>query len=65
MKNLRPEVEECIKSCGGIQDLFDDMIKALYNITDDEYDYIAENASTEELDIFVIALGGLLREELL
>jgi hypothetical protein len=59
MKILRPEVEACIKSCGGIHDLFDDMIKSFYNITDDEYDYLAGNASTEELDIFIAALGGL------
>jgi hypothetical protein len=40
-------------------DIFDDLIKTFYNITDDEYDYIADNASDDELHIFLSALGGL------
>jgi hypothetical protein len=42
MKNLRPEIK--IKSSGGLPDLFDNSIKQLFNITDEEYDFICENA---------------------
>jgi hypothetical protein len=59
MKILRPEVEQCIRGCGGLHDAFDDLIKTFYNITDDEYDYIADNTSDDELSIFISALGGL------
>ena len=57
MKILRPEVK--IKGCGGLIDAFDDAIKGLFNITDDEYDFICENATDEELDIFLSGFGGL------
>ncbi len=59
MKILRPEVEACIVSGGGIHDMFDNVIKVLFNITDDEYDAIAENASDEELNVFLSALGTI------
>lgn len=42
------------KSTGGITDLFDNAIKQTYYISDDEYDYICENATDEELDMFVL-----------
>jgi hypothetical protein len=35
------------------------MIKQLFNITDNEYDFICENASDEELDVFLSGFGGL------
>jgi len=57
MKILRPEIK--IKSSGGLSDVFDNAIKVLFNITDDEYDFICENASDEELDVFLSGLGGL------
>jgi hypothetical protein len=57
MKILRPEIK--IKSSGGLTDVFDNAIKGLFNITDDEYDFICENASDEELDVFLSGLGGL------
>lgn len=57
MKNVREEIE--FKGSGGITDLFDDMIKQLFNITDDEYDFIASEATDEELNIFLSALGSL------
>lgn len=57
MKILRPEVEESIVSGGSLYDMFDNVIKVLFNITDKEYDFIAEHATPEELDIFVSALG--------
>jgi hypothetical protein len=59
MKILRPEVEACIVNGGGIQDMFDNVIKVLFNITDDEYDFIAETASDDELNIFLAALGDM------
>ena len=37
------------KGCGGITDAFDDMYKQLWRINDDEYDYLCENLSDEEL----------------
>jgi hypothetical protein len=54
MKILRSEVK--IKNGGGFYDLFDDSIKSLFNITDEEYDFICETATDEELDIFLLAL---------
>jgi hypothetical protein len=57
MKNIREEVE--FKGSGGLGDLIDDMIKQSYNITDEEYDYIAGESSNEDLDIFLNGLGGL------
>lgn len=57
MKNLREEVK--IKGHGVLSDIFDDVIKASYNITDDEYDYIAGEATDEELDFFVGGLNGV------
>jgi hypothetical protein len=59
MKILRPEVDACILSGGGLQDMFDNVIKVLFNITDDEYDFIAETANDAELTIFLSALGTL------
>ena len=59
MKILRPEVQACIVSGGGIHDMFDNVIKVLFNITDDEYDFIAENANDEELNVFLTALGNM------
>ena len=42
-----------IKSKGGMLDVFDNHIKGLYRINDDEYDYLCEVMSDEEMDIFV------------
>lgn len=44
-----------IKSAGMINDLFDNEIKLAFRITDEEYDYMAEKMTDEEL--------GLLLEE--
>jgi hypothetical protein len=56
MKNTRPEIE--FKGRGGITDVFDDFIKGAFNITDEEYDFICENASDKELDEFLGGLGS-------
>lgn len=42
-----------IKGHGGITDAFDDAIKETWRIDDDEYDYIAEFADDEILDLLV------------
>ena len=57
MKNLRQEV--IIKGHGGLHDAFDDVFKAAYNITDDEYDFIVGETTNEELDIIVEAMGNM------
>lgn len=57
MKNLRPEVK--IKGSGGLIDVFDNTIKGLFNITDDEYDFICDEATDEEISTFLAGLGGL------
>jgi hypothetical protein len=58
MKILRPEVEACLVAERGLHDLFDNLIKSLYNITDEEYDFIAGCSTDEEIDVFVSALGN-------
>jgi hypothetical protein len=42
-----------IKSKGGVLDLIDNQIKVIYRINDDEFDYLCEVMSDDELDIFV------------
>lgn len=59
MKILRPEVEEGLVGGGGLYDLFDNVVKTLFNITDQEYDFIIENSTDAEIDIFVSALGTM------
>jgi hypothetical protein len=51
MKKVREEIE--FKGSGGLLDVFDDYVKGLYNITDEEYDFIASKMSDEEMGIFV------------
>ncbi len=58
MKKLRPEVEESIKNSN--YDLFGMLDQALFtafNITEDELQFIHDNASDEELQTFVGGLG--------
>jgi hypothetical protein len=42
-----------IKSSGGMYDIFDNQIKTVYRINDDEYDHLCEVMTDEETDIFV------------
>ncbi len=58
-KKIREEVSKDMPVSGGMLDLFDMMVYTFYNITSDEYDVIAENATDEELDDFVVAMGGM------
>lgn len=59
MKILRPEVEKTLVGGGGLYDLFDNVVKVLFNITDEEYDFIIENSTDLEMEIFVAALGTI------
>ncbi len=59
MKILRKEVEDCLMGCGGFFDAFDDMFKAAFNITDEEYDFICLNATDDELYVLTGTLGDI------
>ncbi len=52
-RKFRPYEDLKIKSSGGMFDLFDNVIKEVYRITDEEYDYLAENLSDDEMSFFV------------
>ena len=52
-RKFRPYEELKIKSIGSMLDLIDNVIKEVYRITDDEYDYLAENLSDVEMPYFV------------
>lgn len=41
------------KSSGGLFDLFDNQIKTIYRINDDEYDHLCEVMSNDESQLFV------------
>lgn len=53
MKILRPEVIAQHKSSGGIFEAMDNGFTELFNVTTQELDFIAENATEEETDILV------------
>jgi hypothetical protein len=55
MKKIRENIE--FKTQGGIFDLFDNAIKGAYNITDAEYDYIAEHMTDDEMSAFLSGCG--------
>lgn len=59
MKILREEVKNGVPVSGGLTDLFDGAIYTLYNITSDELDVICENATDDELDLFVSSMGTI------
>ncbi len=62
MKILRPEVLKCVKynvpGKLGAFDLIDDLFVMLFNVTDEELDFICANASAEENSILVDAVSG-------
>lgn len=58
-KILREEVLKEIPVSGGMLDLIDMLVYSYYNITPDEYEVILENATDEEIDDFIVPLGGL------
>jgi hypothetical protein len=60
MKILRPEVQKSIVSTNcTLYDMFDNVFKTLFNITDTEYDFIAGLANDEELQIFITSIGQI------
>jgi len=52
-RKSRPYEVLKIKSSCNILDLFNNALKEIYRITDDEYDYLAENLSDDEISYFV------------
>jgi hypothetical protein len=62
MKLLRPEVQECLKTNQpgehGIFDLMDDLFLSVYNITDDEFDFMLEHATEDEEQIIAEAVDS-------
>jgi hypothetical protein len=42
-----------IKSSGGLLDLFDNQIKMVYRISDDEYDHLCGVMNEDEMNLFV------------
>lgn len=61
MKNLRPEVIECLKShkpgMHGLTDLMDDMFLTSLNMTDDEFDFMLENVTEDEDELISVIFG--------
>jgi len=46
---------------GGMLDLFDNTVKVAFRLNDDEYDFIAEHATDEDIDVLMVGIpeGGL------
>lgn len=42
-----------IKQKGGMNDLFDNEIKMIYRIDDEQYDYLCEKMTEDEIDLFI------------
>jgi hypothetical protein len=51
-RKSRTDEELGILSSGGLLDLFDNEIKLSYRLNDDEFDYIAQNMSDEDMELF-------------
>jgi hypothetical protein len=62
MKILRPEVLKCVKynvpGKHGATDLIDDLFLMSFNLTDEEFNFICANASSDENSILVDAVSG-------
>ena len=57
MKILRKNVH--LATEGDMLDLIDNVIKAGFNITDEELDFICETATDEEVDVITAAIGTI------
>jgi len=53
LRRYRTNKECGIKSSGGLTDAFDNMIKSVWRISDQEYDQILEKMTDEEMDLFL------------
>lgn len=42
-----------LKSSGGMLDLFDNTIKEIFRVNDDEYDYLCDNMTDDELGLLI------------
>ena len=42
-----------LKTSGGVFDLFDNTIKEVWSVNDEEYDFIIEDATDEELGLLI------------
>jgi len=59
MKNLRAEVRQSLlDSNSGFLGVLDSLIFTAFNITDEELIYISQNATEEDLEVFVLGLGS-------
>ena len=50
---IRKKREDISYKGGSLTDVFDNYIKGSWYINDDEYDYICENATDEEIEYFI------------
>jgi len=53
LRRYRTNKECGIKKSGGITDLFDNVIKSAWRLTDEEFDSILEKMTDEEMDLFL------------
>jgi hypothetical protein len=62
MKVLRPEVQACLKSHQpgkhGVFDLVDDIFLSFYNVTDNEFDFMLDHATDEEVQVIAEAANS-------
>lgn len=58
MKKLRPEVISSIEDCSlDLYGMMDQFLLHTFNITEDELQFIHDNATNQELETFVNGLG--------
>jgi predicted house-cleaning noncanonical NTP pyrophosphatase (MazG superfamily) len=53
LRRYRANKECGIKTSGGLTDLFDNVIKSAWRLTDEEFDSILEKMTDEEMDLFL------------
>ena len=53
LRRYRTNKECGIKTSGGLTDLFDNIIKSTWRLTDEEFDSILEKMTDEEMDLFL------------
>jgi predicted house-cleaning noncanonical NTP pyrophosphatase (MazG superfamily) len=53
LRRYRTNKECRIKTSGGLTDLFDNLIKSTWRLTDEEFDNILEKMTDEEMDLFL------------
>lgn len=53
LRRYRTNKECGIKTSGGLTDLFDNLIKSTWRLTDEEFDNILKKMTDEEMDLFL------------